>query len=163
MGDTSAPAARRPVTWLATLGPVGSSPVAPATAGSAVVTAIAWFLPVPPLAAALALLAAGTLVAVWAAGEAEKELGHDAGPIVIDEVIGQSITLLFAPHRIAVFVAAFLLFRLFDIWKPLGAREAQALPGGWGVVADDAIAGLTTLLALQALLFAQARLGWTVI
>jgi phosphatidylglycerophosphatase A len=137
--------------------------VAPATAGSAVVTAIAWFLPVPPLAAALALLAAGTLVAVWAAGEAEKELGHDAGPIVIDEVIGQSIALLFAPHRIAVFVAAFLLFRLFDIWKPLGAREAQALPGGWGVVADDAIAGLTTLLALQALLFAQARLGWTVI
>jgi len=78
-------------------------------------------------------------------------------------VIGQSIALLFAPHRIAVFVAAFLLFRLFDIWKPLGAREAQALPGGWGVVADDAIAGLTTLLALQALLFAQARLGWTVI
>ena len=154
---------RKPATWLASLGPVGSSPVAPATAGSAVVTLVAWFLPVPPLTAALAMLAAGTLIAVWAAGEAEKELGHDAGPIVIDEVIGQSIALLFAPHRVFVFVAAFFLFRLFDIWKPLGAREIQALPGGWGVVADDVIAGLTTLAALQGLLFAQAKLGWTLL
>ena len=154
---------KRPVTWLATLGPVGSSPVAPATAGSAVATLVAWFLPVPPLATALAVLAVGTLIAVWAAGEAEKELGHDAGPIVIDEVIGQSIALLFAPHRVLVFVAAFFLFRLFDIWKPLGAREAQALPGGWGVVADDAIAGVTTLLALQALLLGQTKLGWSLL
>ena len=154
---------KRPVTWLATLGPVGLSPVAPATAGSAVVTLVAWFLPVPPLAAALALLAAGALIAVWAAGEAEKELGHDAGPIVIDEVIGQTIALLFAPHRPLVFVAAFFLFRLFDIWKPFGAREAQALPGGWGVVTDDAIAGVTTLLALQGLLLAQAKLGWALL
>jgi len=150
----------KPVTWLATLGPVGSSPVAPATAASAVVTLIAWFLPVPPLAAALAILVAGTLIAVWAAGGAEKELGHDAGPIVIDEVIGQTIALLFAPHRIGVFVAAFFLFRLFDIWKPLGAREAQAAPGGWGVVADDVIAGATSLLVLQGLLWAQARANW---
>lgn len=154
---------KRPATWLATLGPVGYSPVAPATAGSAVVVAVAWFLPVLPLAGALALLAVGTLIAVWAAGEAEKELGHDAGPIVIDEVIGQSIALLFAPHRIGAFVAAFFLFRLFDIWKPLGAYQAQALPGGWGVVADDAIAGTTTLAVLQGALWAQARFGWTLI
>jgi len=153
----------RPVVWLASLGPAGWSPVAPATAGSALVTAVAWYLPVPPLAAALALLAGGTLVAVWVAGEAEKSLGHDAGPIVIDEAVGQSIALLFAPHRPAVFVAAFVLFRVFDVWKPLGAREAQALPGGWGVVADDVIAGLTTLGVLQGLLWLQARLGWALL
>jgi phosphatidylglycerophosphatase A len=116
-----------------------------------------------PLAGALALLAVGTLVAVWAAGEGEKDLGHDAGPIVIDELIGQSIALLFAPHRALVFIAAFFLFRLFDIWKPLGAHQAQSLPGGWGVVADDAIAGATSLLVLQGLLLAQAKLGWTLI
>jgi phosphatidylglycerophosphatase A len=104
-----------------------------------------------------------TLLAVWAAGAAERDLGHDAGPIVIDEVIGQSLALLFAPHRIGAFVAAFFLFRLFDIWKPLGAYQAQALPGGWGVVADDVIAGVTTLLALQGLLFAQAKLGWALL
>ena len=149
----------RPVVWLASLGPAGWSPVAPATAGSALVTAIGWFLPVPALPVALALLALGTLAAVWIAGEAEKDLGHDAGPIVIDEAVGQSLALLFAPHRLGVFAAAFLLFRLFDIWKPLGAREAQRLPGGWGVVVDDAIAGVTTLLALQGLLWAQGRMG----
>jgi phosphatidylglycerophosphatase A len=154
---------KRPVVWLASLGPTGWSPVAPATAGSALVTAIAWLLPVPSLPVALALLAAGTLVAVWIAGQAEKDLGHDAGPIVVDEAVGQSIALLLAPHRPLVFVAAFFLFRLFDIWKPFGAREAQALPGGWGVVADDVIAGLTTLGVLQGLLWLQARLGWAVL
>ena len=151
---------KRPATWLATLGPVGYAPVAPATVASAVVVAVAWFLPVLPLAGALALLAVAALIAVWAAGEAEKDLGHDAGPIVVDELIGQSITLFFAPHRIFVFVTAFFLFRLFDIWKPLGAHQAQALPGGWGVVADDTIAGATSLLALQGLLLAQSKLGW---
>jgi len=154
---------RRPVVWLATLGPVGWSPVVPATAASAVVTAVAWFLPVPALPVATCLIALLALVAVWAAGEAEKDLGHDAGPIVIDEVLGQSLALLFAPHRLGVFVAAFFLFRLFDIWKPLGAHEAQRLPGGWGVVADDAIAGLTTLIAVQALLWGQGRLGLALI
>lgn len=153
----------RPVVWLASLGPAGWSKIAPATAGSALVTLIAWFLPVPPLWMFFVLLALGTLIAVWVAGEAEKDLGHDAGPIVIDEAIGQSIALLFAPHRIGVFVAAFFLFRLFDIWKPLGAREVQVLPRGWGIVADDVIAGITSMLALHGLLWLQARMGWALL
>jgi phosphatidylglycerophosphatase A len=145
------------------LGPAGLSPIAPATAGSALVTAIAWFTPVPSLPVFFACLVVGTVIAVWVAGEAEKDLGHDAGPIVIDEAVGQTLALLFVPHRLGAFVAAFFLFRFFDIWKPLGAREAQALPGGFGIVADDAIAGVTTLLAMQALLWAQARLGWALL
>ena len=128
---------------LATLGPVGYAPVAPATAGSAVVVLAGWFLPVPPLGLAIALIALGTWLAVGIAGEAEKELGHDAHPIVIDEVVGQSLSLLLVPHTVTAFAAAFVLFRVFDVWKPLGAREIQRLPGGWGVVADDVIAGLT--------------------
>jgi len=154
---------KRPVVWLAMLGPAGLSPIAPATAGSALVTAIAWFTPVASLPVFLGCLALGTAVAVWVAGEAEKDLGHDAGPIVIDEAVGQAIALLFCPHRWTAFLAAFLLFRLFDIWKPLGARQAQALPGGFGIVADDMIAGLTTMLALQGLLMMQTRLGWGLI
>ena len=154
---------KRPVVWLASLGPAGWSKVAPATAGSALVTLIAWFLPVPSLPMFFALLVLGTLVAVWAAGEAEKDLGHDAGPIVIDEAIGMTLALLFAPHRLTVFVAAFFLFRFLDIWKPLGAREAQALPGGWGVVADDIIAGVTSMLALHGLLWLQATTGLALI
>jgi phosphatidylglycerophosphatase A len=135
---------------VATLGPVGSVPIAPATAASAVVVLAGWFLPVPPIAVALFLIAAGTAVSVWSAGEAEKVLGHDARPIVIDEVVGQSLALLWAPRSPWAFLAAFLLFRLFDIWKPLGARESQALPGGWGITADDVIAGVTACAALHA-------------
>ena len=140
---------KRPVVWLATLGPAGWAPLLPATVGSAVVTLIAWFIPPPPLAIAVALLALGTAIAIWAAGEAEKDLGHDAGPIVIDEAVGQSIALLFVPHTILAFASSFVLFRIFDIWKPLGAREAQRLPGGFGVVIDDIIAGVTACAAFH--------------
>lgn len=127
---------------LATLGPAGFVPIAPATAGSALIAGIGWFLPVPPLPITLILLALGTALAVWIAGEAEKEFGHDAKPIVIDEAIGQSIALLFVPHVWWAFASAFILFRVFDVWKPLGANQAQKLPGGWGIVADDVIAGI---------------------
>jgi len=148
------------VRFLATLGPAGYAPVAPATAGSALVALIGWFLPVPALAVTLALLAAGTAIAVWIAGEAEKELGHDAKPIVIDEAIGQSLALLLVPHTVIAFAAAFFLFRVFDVWKPLGAREIQSLPGGLGVVADDVIAGLTACGAFHAGVWAGRALGW---
>src|SRR5262249_61663127 len=114
---------------------------------------------VPPLWVTLGLIAIGTAIAIYLAGEAEKELGHDAKPITCDEAVGQSLALLFVPHTIAAFGTAFVLFRIFDVWKPLGAREAQNLPGGFGVVADDFIAGLTscgvfhaaTLIATNAL------------
>ena len=128
---------------LATLGFVGYMPVASATWASAFVALVGYFVPVPPLAWALVIIAAGTALAIWICGEAEKELGHDAHPIVADEVIGQSIALLGVPHDPVSFAASFALFRIFDVWKPLGAREAQRLPGGLGVVTDDVIAGIT--------------------
>jgi phosphatidylglycerophosphatase A len=145
--------------WLALLGPAGLVPIAPATAGSALVTIIAWYLPVVPLPVWFALLVPGTLVAVWAAGEAEHELGHDAKPICIDEAVGQSIALLFVPHTVAAFATAFVLFRVFDVIKPLGARQIQDLPGGWGVVADDVVAGIVACAAFHALRFGLAQAG----
>ena len=150
---------RRLAAFIASLGPVGYFPVAPATVGSAVVVVAAWFLPLPRSNEAIVMIAVAALLAAWIAGLAEHELGHDAGPIVIDEVIGQWIALLFAPHRITVFVAAFVLFRLFDIWKPLGAHQAQALPGGWGVVADDVIAGATACIVFRIGALVAARFG----
>src|SRR5204863_4664899 len=86
--------------FFATFGPVGSAPLAPATAGSAVVAAIGWFIPPPTLIVAIALIAVGAVIAIWCAGEAEKDLGHDAKPIVIDEAVGQSLALLLVPHRL---------------------------------------------------------------
>src|SRR5207249_12147583 len=108
---------------LATLGPVGYAPFAPATVASAVVTLVGWFTPPPLPAVTFTLLMVGTAVAVAVCGQAEKTLGHDAKPIVADEVVGQSLALLFVPHRPIAFLVAFLLFRLFDVWKPLGARQ----------------------------------------
>jgi len=134
---------------IATLGPVGYAPVAPATAGSAVAAAVGWFLPVVSLPIALALIAAGTALAIWICGEAEKTLGHDAHPIVADEVIGQSLALLLVPRTIPAYVISFFLFRIFDVWKPLGAREIQRLPGGLGVVADDVHAGITACVVFH--------------
>jgi phosphatidylglycerophosphatase A len=150
--------------FLATLGPVGYLPVAPATWGSAVVVAVLWFVPVPPMLAqttvAIALILVMAAFAIWIAEEAEKDLGHDAHPIVIDEVVGQSIALLLVPHAWWAYAAAFVLFRVFDIWKPLGAHQAQRLPGGLGIVTDDAIAGLVALGVFHGGLWAARAAGW---
>jgi phosphatidylglycerophosphatase A len=144
---------------LATLGPIGFAPIAPASGASFVVALIGWFLPVPLLPIAIGLLLIGTAIAVWVCGVAEEQLGHDAHPIVADEVIGQSLALLLVPHHWLAFFAAFVLFRIFDVWKPLGAHQAQALPGGFGIVADDVIAGLTSCAALHLGLFGLRALG----
>jgi phosphatidylglycerophosphatase A len=150
------------VRFAATLGPIGYVPIAPATAGSFVTALVGWFLPVPSLPVAIAAIALGAALAVWLCGEAEKELGQDAHPIVADEVIGQSLALLGAPHSLVAFGASFVLFRILDVWKPFGAHEAQSLPGGLGVVADDVIAGLASCVVLQLALWGLGRLGWGV-
>ncbi len=148
------------VLFLARLGPAGFAPIAPATAGSALTALVGWFIPPPALPVTIALLVVGTAISIWLCGEAEKTLGHDAKPIVADEAVGQSLALLLVPHSIVAFVASFLLFRIFDVWKPLGAREAQALPGGFGVVADDVIAGLTACAVFHAGTWGAHALGW---
>ena len=149
------------VRLLATLGPVGYAPLAPATAGSAVVVLIGYFVPPPPqLWITLVLIAVGAWLAVGLCGAAEKQLGHDAKPIVADEVVGQTIALLFVPHDPVAFFASFVLFRIFDVWKPLGAREAQRLPGGLGVVVDDVIAGLTACGAFHLGIWGARAAGW---
>ena len=76
-------------------------------------------------------------------------------------VVGQSLALLFVPHRPVAFLVAFLLFRLFDVWKPLGARQAQGLPSGIGVVADDVVAGLTACGTFHLGAWALRRAGLT--
>ena len=105
----------------------------------------------PLLAAALA--AALTPVAVAASHEAEKSLGHDARPIVIDEVVGMLVGAVGLRHwpgpaGLAEMLLLFGLFRVFDIAKPWPVGRIQSLPGGFGVVADDVLAGVYTAAAL---------------
>jgi phosphatidylglycerophosphatase A len=103
-------------------------------------------------AAALVLLISVTLAGVWAASRAEKLLGRkDPGAVVVDEVAGQLITFAFVPFKSGawVIVAGFVLFRLFDIWKPYPVRRLEALESGLGIMADDVLAGFYAAMVLS--------------
>jgi phosphatidylglycerophosphatase A len=141
---------------VATFFGTGFFPVAPATFASAIVAALLfWWGPHP--AAEIWIIIGLLPIAIASAHIAEKSLGHDAHPIVIDEVVGQMIALWNLPRSWPWVLAGFLLFRLFDIWKPLGAREAQRLPGGWGIVVDDVMAGLYAWVLLALAQYFLAR------
>jgi phosphatidylglycerophosphatase A len=90
-------------------------------------------------------LAVFVLIGIWASGRAIHLLGNSDPPqAVVDELIGQFITFLFVPFGLSwpLVLAGFLLFRIFDIWKPFPINDLQILPGGIGVCADDIIAGV---------------------
>jgi phosphatidylglycerophosphatase A len=94
---------------------------------------------------------------VWAASRVEKLLARkDPGIVVIDEVAGQLITFLFIPLGVSlnwwILIAGFLLFRLFDIWKPYPIRRLEALESGLGIMADDILAGVYAAATLTLLL-----------
>ena len=98
---------------------------------------------------------AGTLAAIffaglWASGAHSAALGlKDPRPVVIDEVCGQWISLLFVPPAWGYLAGGFLLFRVFDVLKPFPIRRLESLPGGWGIMADDVLAGMFSALILQ--------------
>jgi len=148
---------RRLAVLLATGFGIGYLPVAPATWASAAVTlALLAFLPENGGMLTLVAIAALTPLAIWASGEAERQLGHDAHPIVIDEVAGMLVTVCGVPiagggtvHFGIMLAIAFALFRVFDIWKPYPVRGSQSLPGGYGVVVDDILAGVYANISLR--------------
>ena len=134
----------------------GYSPVASGTVGSLVTALAIWVLPLPPLRIAVTPLGIAvalvvvTLLGIWAGARVERVLGRkDPGVIVIDEVAGMLVSVIWLPRGTLVLLSAFLLFRVFDIWKPFPARESQALTGGMGVMVDDLIAGLYTLVLVK--------------
>jgi phosphatidylglycerophosphatase A len=135
----------------------GYAPVAPGTAGSALAVVVLWIVPFSP-AGLLAFLAAVTAAGIWAAGRAEPLIGgKDPGAIVVDEVAGMTLSVAAFPPTLPVLLAGFVLFRVFDVVKPFPAGISQRLPGGWGVMADDLVAGLYALVVLAAL---RALAGW---
>lgn len=85
------------------------------------------------------------IVGIWASSRSIPLLGNeDPSEAVVDEVMGQLITFCFIPFGLSwpFIVAGFLLFRLFDIWKPYPIRDLEILPGGLGICADDIVAGV---------------------
>ncbi|HMH23864.1 MAG TPA: phosphatidylglycerophosphatase A [Puia sp.] len=134
---------------------IGYTPKGGGTLASAICCLI-WYIsgyggnirPYERLLATFLLLVAG----IWSSGKMEERWGKDSYRIVIDEVAGMCITLLFVPLKWQYIAAGLVLFRFFDIVKPLYIRRMEDLKGGWGVMMDDTLAGLYSNLILQALI-----------
>lgn len=122
----------------------GRAPVVPGTFGSVVGVVLAWATATSggPWAAA-AVFAIVTVAGFWSAGIAETALGRtDPRPVVVDEVAGQMLTLLFLPPEPLVLALGFVVFRVLDVTKPPPARQLERLRGGSGIMADDLAAGV---------------------
>ena len=93
-----------------------------------------------------------TILGIWTAGKVEVLWGKDSSRVVIDEIAGMCITLLFVPVSLQYIITGFVLFRFFDIVKPLFISRLESLPAGWGVMGDDVLAGIYSNVVLQLLI-----------
>lgn len=144
---------------IATCGYVGYVPLAPGTAGSAVALVLVGAIRLTASAIfEIAVVAALAALGLWSAGVAERYFCRtDPGAVVIDEVVGMLITLLLLPVGLTGACIGFFVFRLLDIMKPWPARRLEALPGGFGIMADDVMVGVYGYLIMRALIgFAPA-------
>jgi phosphatidylglycerophosphatase A len=142
---------------IATLGGAGYARYAPGTVASILALPFAWLIAWS--AGRFFLLLAGIValaVGAWAAElYAAQTKTFDPSECVIDELAGQWIACAFAPVSFTGFALAFVLFRLFDIWKPWPVRQAEHLHGGLGIMLDDVVAALLA----GAILVGLARVG----
>jgi len=120
----------------------GYSPIVPGTTGTVPAWLLAYFIlghipGIMPIAAIVMLA-----LSVFFSGKAEPILGHDAKKIVIDEWAGMFVTLILVPFSLFNYILAFLAFRALDAIKFFPANSAEKLPRGWGVTADDFVAGI---------------------
>lgn len=127
---------------------------APGTAGTAVAMLIYLLLPEMSALGWGIFLILLFLLAVPAAYAGEALWGKDPGPVVIDEFVGYFVTVACLPFSVGLAIAGFFIFRVLDVLKPPPVRQTESLPGGWGVVVDDVVAGIYGNLILRgALLF----------
>lgn len=130
----------------------GLFPVAPGTAGTLAAIPLFYVISFTPTYLYLAITVLIILVSVWASGIAEEIFGKtDPGQVVADEVCGYLITMILVPVTLSNIFMGFLLFRLFDIAKPYPIRKLEKLPGGWGIVMDDVMAGVYSCVTLHIL------------
>ena len=137
----------------------GFSPIAPGTAGSFVALIPAYLIVwIDPIFGPLILTFFFSLLSLWVTNACVEAWGDDPGKMVMDEFAGQSLVftgvpLVFSIEDWWVILAAFIFFRLFDILKPLGINNLQKLKNGWGILADDLLAGFYALICLKTLIF----------
>ena len=136
--------------WVALGFGAGLVPFAPGTAGSLLGFLLFWSIAWTPVWVQWILLAGCFALGVWVAHCTAPALGgDDPGAIVWDETVGFALVLMIAPHTIAGFLLAFLLFRIFDIWKPFPVSWADRhVHGGIGIMLDDLLAAGYAMLVL---------------
>jgi len=121
---------------------------------AAVACCICWYLAwaggYPPAILSVIITVLIILLGIWAGNKVEPLWGKDHQRVVIDEVAGMCIALLFIPVSLKYVLTALILFRFFDITKPLLIKKMEDLPGGWGVMMDDVLAGVYANILLQA-------------
>lgn len=149
---------RKAGVFLATCGWIGHAPAAPGTAGS--LAGLLLYGCARTLGGERGefwLLAAVLAAGVWSSSVGERHFGKtDPGAVVIDEVAGMLITLAGLQVTWTEAIVGFVAFRFFDVVKPFPARRAERLRAGWGVMADDVIAGLYAHLALRFFVWASS-------
>ena len=131
----------------ATLGPVGHVPKAPGTLGTLACVPLVWLLGAlsVPWPVYIAITLAVIVIGTFASAKAEDILGKkDPGSVVIDEFAGYLVSMAFLPPTWGYLLAAFILFRFFDIVKPPPINSLEKLGGGTGIMADDILAGIIT-------------------
>lgn len=135
---------------VATVGGIGHSRYAPGTCGSAAAALAYWFVPALPWQCLLGATALLFFLGWWCSERVVASL-QDPDPswIVIDEWVGMWISLIGLTHKPLLFFIAFLVFRVLDIAKPFPIWKAELLPGGLGIMADDCVAGLITLVFMH--------------
>lgn len=124
---------------------------------AAVATCICWYIAwaggYPPLLLSLIVTAVITITGVWSSGIVAKIWGDDPARVVVDEAAGMCISLLFVPVSIYYVLTALVLFRFFDIVKPLFIRKMEQFDGGWGIMLDDVLSGIYANLLLQGIVW----------
>jgi phosphatidylglycerophosphatase A len=144
---------------LATCGGVGYLPGAPGTWGSLAAVPLWWLLSQLGLWGYGLVLAALLALSLRVCGLAQDYLGHDHSAIVLDEMVGLLIALAGVPLKWPWLLIGFALFRLLDIWKPFPIKYCERLPGGWGVVMDDAAAGVLARGGVELMIFLVINLS----
>jgi len=144
---------RRLAILLATWGGVGFSPFAPGTMGTLAAIPIFFLLSLLPWWLYILCVLGIGILACWAAGEAERIFGEkDPHRVVIDEAVGFFVTMAALPVTWTYLIAGFCLFRVFDIVKPPPIRLVEKkVPGGYGVVLDDVLAGIYAGISVRLL------------
>jgi phosphatidylglycerophosphatase A len=100
-----------------------------------------------------------SFLTVWVSEECERVWGGDPSPLVMDEFAGQGMAFIgisftgIVSHDILLLIGGFIFFRFFDIQKPLGVNKLQKLPGGWGILVDDLLAGFYALICLRTVIY----------